>query len=51
MLVEVSDKEKFLRLYPFPWPNFSTKNYIKTQDGWWKWNPKKRFRRSEKIEI
>ena len=38
----MSVQNKYLRLYPIPWPVFSTKNYVRDQDGWWNWQPKKR---------
>lgn len=35
----------YLRLYPIPWPVFSTKFYKQDSDGWW--NPiNKRQRRT-----
>ena len=36
----------YLRLYPNPWPVFSTKFYKRDNDGWW--NPITRIKRSKK---
>jgi hypothetical protein len=35
---------KYLRLYPIPWPVFSTKNCVKDTDGWWRIVKPKRLR-------
>ena len=39
---------QYLRLYPVPWPVFSTKNFRKDSDGWW--NPVKPRRRFKRIK-
>ena len=31
----------YLQTYPIPWPIFSTKNYVKDNDGWWHWRNRK----------
>ena len=37
MNIIMSNKSKYLTFYPVQWPEFSTKNYVKDQDGWWHW--------------
>ena len=37
---------KYLRLYPIYWPVFSTKKYVKDQDGWWNPNRIKRIKKN-----
>ena len=39
----------YLTTYPVPWPIFSTKFYIKDEDGWW--NPTSRKKREKKTLI
>lgn len=31
----------YLKTYPIQWPIFSIKNYVKNNDGWWCWRPRK----------
>ena len=40
---------KYLRTYPIDWPVFRTKNYQQDSDGWWNWNPVKRYKKSPKF--
>jgi len=39
---------QYLRLYPVPWPVFSTKNFRQDSDSWW--NPVKPRRRFKRIK-
>jgi hypothetical protein len=43
----LSHHSQYLRLYPTPWPVFSTKNFRQDNDGWWNpVKPKRRFKRT-----
>jgi hypothetical protein len=41
----MSNQDKYLRLYPVHWPVFSTKNYVKDQDGWWNYQKNKKYKK------
>ena len=42
---------RYLRTYPVIWPIFSTKNYVKDNDGWWHWKPKNIFKKNIRTEL
>ena len=41
-----NNSSKYIRTYPINWPEFSTRNYTKDQEGFWEYTPKMRVRKN-----